>query len=166
MEIRPKIKIELTSIDKLIEIKGWVLLLILWGLTIYSLINLPAIIPTHFSFNGQPDNFGSKSIVLLLPIVGTILFAGMTILNKYPHVFNYPKRITVENALFQYTIATKMLRYLKTALVLIFSLIVLFTYTTAIGKTNGLGLWFLPVVLGLVFIPMAYFITKLVKAGK
>jgi hypothetical protein len=51
----------------------------------------------------------------------------MTILNRYPYLFNYPIAINSENALRQYTNSTRMIRYLKLSVVTIFTLIVLFT---------------------------------------
>jgi hypothetical protein len=38
-------------------------------------------------------------IVLALPIVATVLFLGLSILNQYPHVFNYPTEMEEGDAL-------------------------------------------------------------------
>jgi uncharacterized membrane protein len=120
---RPKIRTELTTADKMVEILGWFVLLVTWIFTIASYSNLPDIIPIHYNGAGKADGFGNKINILILPFIATILFVGMTIANKFPHVFNYPTRITEENALRQYTNATRMLRYLKLILVVLFSLI-------------------------------------------
>ena len=98
---RPKIKLGLTNTDKIIEFIGWILLIGTWILAILSFSNLPESIPTHFNGAGEADGFGEKSNIFALPIIGTILFIGMTMLNKNPHIFNYPKAITNENALSQ-----------------------------------------------------------------
>jgi len=88
----------------------------------------------------------------------------MTVLNKFPHVFNYPTEVTSENALKQYTNATRMIRYLKAIIVFIFGLIDYKTIQHALGQTVGLGIWFLPLTLGLIFIPLGYFVYKSMKA--
>jgi hypothetical protein len=93
-------------------------------------------------------------MLLILPALGTIIFIGLTQLNKYPHIFNYLTKITESNARKQYTIATRMLRFMKAAILLIFSMIILYTYLTTIGAASGLGIWFLPLTLGLVLIPV------------
>ena len=163
METRPKIKLVLTPLDNKLELISKVFLVVMWGLTVYTFLKLPAIIPIHFNASGQVDNHGNKQTLLILPILATIIYFGLTQLNKYPHIFNYMTRITEDNAEKQYTIATRILRFLKLAILLIFSLIILFTYLTTIGVTNGLGFWFLPLTFGLLLIPTILSISQSLK---
>jgi hypothetical protein len=100
-----------------------------------------------------------------LPILASLLYFGLTKLNQYPQSFNYIGTITVENAEKQYTIASRMLRFLKIALLLIFSHIILFTYLTTIGLTNGLGVVFLPFTLGIALIPIIFYIRQSIKSN-
>ena len=158
MTDRPKIKLELTTIDKTLEILGWISILAIWILTITNYTNLPDIIPIHYNGAGQADGFGGKGNIVTLPLISTVLYIGMTILNKFPHIFNYPTDITQDNALRQYTNATRMIRYLKLIIVVIFGVIVLQTIRNVNGQTNELGVWFLPLILGLIFIPLIYFL--------
>ena len=155
---RPKIKVELSIADKLVEIIGWVAIVSLWGYTLLNFHSLPDTIPTHFDFKGEANDYGSKSILLVLPILATVLLIGMTTLNNYPNVFNYPVPVTEENALRQYTIATRLIRYMKLSVVILFSLIVYKTVETVSHRADGLGLWFLPLTLAIVFGPMLFFI--------
>lgn len=157
---RPRIKIELTVTDKAVEIIGWFALLAIWVLAISNYSNLPDTIPTHYNGMGNADGFGNKTNILILPLIANILFVGITIINKFPHIFNYPTQITVENALRQYTNATRMLRFMKLILVILFGLITFKTIKGANGQSFGLGVWFLPLTLGLIFIPLTYFIIK------
>lgn len=166
MEERPIIKLELTTADKTFEIIGWLLIISLWGLIITKYAHLPETIPTHYNGAGQADGFGGKTTILTLPLIATILFVGMTILNKFPHIFNYPSNITQDNALRQYTNATRMIRYLKLIIVIIFGLIAFKTIQNSNGQANGLGIWFLPMTLGLIFIPLIYFVAKSLKRTK
>ncbi len=135
----------------------------MWGLTLYAFLKLPATIPTHFNAAGQADDHGNKLTLLILPILATVIYFGLTQLNKFSHIFNYMKKITDENAERQYAITTKLLRFMKLAILLIVTLIVLFTYLTTIGVTNGLGFWFLPLVVGLLLFPTAIAISKSLK---
>ncbi len=157
MNARPKIALKLSQTDKIIEISSFLILAILWILVVYNYAGLPAIIPTHYNALGEADRFGNKDNIFSLPIIATVLFVGMTFLNKFPHIFNYPTNITTENALGQYTNATKMMRVVKLAIVFIFALM---TFKTIQAST--LGIWFLPLVLMLVFIPIFF----QVKASK
>ena len=160
MEERPKIKLELTATDKTFEVVGWLSVFAIWVLTIVCYTNLPDTIPIHYNGAGKADGFGGKATILTLPFIATILFIGLTVLNKFPHLFNYPINITNENALRQYANITRMIRLLKLIIVIIFGLISFKTIQNTHGQSEGLGIWFLPLTIGLIFIPLTYFVIK------
>jgi uncharacterized membrane protein len=160
MDERPKIKLDLTKTDKVIEFTGWTLLIGTWVLAILSFSHLPESIPTHFNGAGEADGFGEKTNIFVLPIIGMVLFIGMTMINKNPHIFNYPKAITNKNALSQYSNATRMIRVLKLIIVFVFGLILVMTLQNTNGNADGLGTWFLPLTIGLFIIPTLYFLIK------
>jgi uncharacterized membrane protein len=163
MKERPRLNLELTQADKSVEIIGWLLIFAIWGLTILNYQNLPDTIPIHYNVAGVADGFGDKWMIFTLPIVATVLFVGLTILNKFPHILNYPTEITADNALRQYTNVTRLIRYLKVIIVVIFGLITFLTIRHANGQTDGLGIWFLPLTMGLIFMPLIYFSIKSIK---
>jgi uncharacterized membrane protein len=160
METRPKIKPEQSAFDIILEISGWVVLSLLWIITLYFFKNLPDNIPTHFNAAGEVDAYGNRSSILLLPVIGTVLFIGMTILNRYPYIFNYPVKISPENATKQYTMATRLIRLLKLSILIIFIMIIWSTSNVALEKSSRMGAWFLPVMLGIIFIPMGFYIFR------
>ena len=162
-EERPKITLIPSTADKLVDLLGWIMLLAIWGWTITHYSTLPDTIPTHFNGAGEPDGFGSKASIIGLPFIATLLFIGLTVLNRYPHSFNYPSPVTQNNALRLYTLATRMLRYLKLVLVLVFGGIEFMTIQNATGKAAGLGVWFLPLTLVLIFFPLIYFVIKSIQ---
>ena len=90
----------------------------------------------------------------------------MTILNKFPHTYNYLTEITTENALKHYTDATRLIRYLKLNVVIVFGLILLQTIRNANGQADGLGVWFTPMTICFLFIPIAYYLIKSSQAKK
>ena len=163
MNKRPKIKLQLKQTDKVLEVVGWVSVFGIWALTLTNYSILPEIIPIHFNGVGKADGFGNKTHIFVLPIISTLLFIGLTTLNKHPHIFNYPSQITKENAVHQYTNATRMMRVLKLVIVLLFGLIVFKTIQNVNGHAGGLGTWFLPLTMGMIFIPILYFLIKSLK---
>ena len=163
METRPKLILDLSPTDKLIEIAGWTTLAILWLFTLIIYGNLPEIIPTHFDASGQTNDQGPKMTIMFLPVIVTLAFLGLTVLNQYPHIFNYPTNITSNNASRQYQNATSMIRILKLILPLVGCFIILMISLTVAGKAEGLRVLLLPLVLGLVLIPVTYFIVKAIK---
>ena len=160
MEVRPKLKIELNSIDILAEIIGWVVLVSIWVIAISNFQNLPDQVPIHFNAYGQVDSYGSKSTIFLLPIIGTILFIGLTILNNFPHIFNFPGKIHLDNAQSQYKNATRLIRFLKLFIVFILLVIVFKTLETTNQKSEGLGIWFLPLFVGVTISLLTIFVVK------
>lgn len=163
MNKRPKIKPALTTADKVFENLGVVVIVAIWYGIITNYGLLPDIIPIHFNGAGKADGYGAKSNILILPIIATVIYLGLTQLNKYPYVFNYAVKITEENALRQYTLATRMIRYLKCIVVMIFGFISLQTIRNVKGQSLGLGTWFLPISVVLIFVPMIYFVLKSIK---
>ncbi len=161
--MRPIIEIRLTQIDKIIEVFGYVTLISLWIMTIVSFNSLPESIPIDYNALGEVDNYSRKTFIFMLPIIGTFLFAFLTVLNNNPKNFNYSIKITEENAKKQYTNSTKMMRFFKFIVVLILLMIDFQTIQTAKGKSEGLGIWFLPLIIGLIFIPLGYFVYKSYK---
>ena len=160
MEGQPKLKVTLFATDWIIEILAVVTLLAIWIVVLVNYANLPDEIPTHYNGSGEADGFSHKNEIFALPIVTTILFAGLTIINRFPHIFNYPTEITPDNAALQYKFMTRMIRFLKLSIAVIFLMIVLGTVATANEITNGLGKWFLPCVMALIFVPTLYFIIR------
>jgi uncharacterized membrane protein len=160
MEVRPKIKLTLSPFDKALDRLSKCFLLLLLGLTVYSLWKLPSIIPIHYGDSGHADKYGKKVTLLIYPILGTIIYVVLGQIGKYPEIFNYITKITADNAPQQYGQATRVIRLLKLAISIIFVLIVLFTNLTTIGITDGLGRWFLPTVVALILIPTIVLITQ------
>lgn len=155
---RPRIKPELNTADKIVEISGWLVLAITWIFVLTHYSGLPPTIAIHYNAAGIADGYGAKIHALILPAIASVILVSMTLLNKVPHIFNYLVTITEENAHRQYTNATRMVRYLKLVLVLIFDILAFQIIWHSEGKIDGLGTWFTPFVLTLIFVPLIWFI--------
>ena len=71
----------------------WAALLCYLSMIFYLIIrwgSLPEEIPTHFGFSGQPDSWGGKSSLLVLPIIGGLLYGMMAVIERFPSVWNTP----------------------------------------------------------------------------
>lgn len=156
-------KIKSTKTDRIIEVIGWILLLGIWVLAIISFSDLPDTIPIHFNASGKADRFGEKTNIFILPIIGTILFIGMTFLIKNLHILKYPTATTDKDVYRQYSNTAQMIRILKLVIVLVFGLIVMKTLQNANGNADGLGAWFLPLTIGSFIVPIIYFLVKSIK---
>lgn len=160
---RPRIKIELEPIDRIIEAIGVIGLILLIGLPIFYFSQLPEIIPTHFNAKGEPDGFNGKASIWLLPICGFLIHLGLFWINKYPHKFNFPQKLTEENAEKLYRIATRMTRVLNTIILLVFAYLTYSTIQIGLENQNGLGPLFLPIFILLIIGTIGYFTVKSMK---
>ncbi|WP_417291423.1 DUF1648 domain-containing protein [Corallibacter sp.] len=137
---RPKIEIEKSVQDKLLQITPFILLGI--GL-VYTLINynsLPAQVPVHFNFSGEVTNYAEKNSIWFLTILGFVLTFGMYKLMQYPHQFNYPVKITPENAEKQYKSAIKMMTYMNIGVASLFLIINYEIVRVSINSESGFSL--------------------------
>ena len=153
-------KIKFTGFDFLLEAIGILALCLLLILPYLYADVMPERIPRHFNFYGQPDAWCGKWSVYVLQGIGLVLFVMMTILNRFPGKFNYFVAITDQNALIQYQISTRMVRYLKTVVICIFFFLLFKSIQISIGEAENLGQYFLLVVLIAVFGPVIYYLRK------
>ncbi len=158
---RPRINIEKDTLDHIIIGVGWIgwIALILMPIFYYS--ELPEEIPRHYGLDGQADAWSGKSVIWSLPMIGSILFFGLLILRRFPHILNYPTKITAENAEQQYRMAGRILSITNTLMVLAFSYITFASIQNGLGRMDGLGSWFLPVFVGLILLSIAYYLYQM-----
>jgi len=162
---RPKITIPLRPLDYALEGLAVFSLLLLFVVDALNYGQLSEQIPTHYNFNGSPDGFGSKITLWVLPVVGLVLYIFMTLINRLPESFNYLVKITPENAAFQYTLATRLIRTMKAFVMLLFAFLVWRTISIVNGEAEGLGSWPLLVVVS-VTLGTTFFIILKSSANK
>lgn len=160
---RPKLEIEKEGLDKLLEYIGLLGLIVLIALPLYYYGSLPDTIPSHFGSDGTPDDWSGKGMIWLLPGIGVIMYIGLTILNRFPHTFNYLKQITQENAYYQYKLATRLIRFINTFISCSFAYITWVTIQSAEDNSEGFGELFLPIFLGGIFLVIAYYFYMALK---
>ncbi|MCK0110202.1 DUF1648 domain-containing protein [Flavobacteriaceae bacterium S0825] len=156
---RPRIKVPFETVDIIIEFISITLLILMWVYCIVNYMELPDTIATHFNGAGEPDGYGSKQTVWVIPIIATVMYIGLFILNKYPHMHNYMVNITEENALKNYKFSTRIVRVVNFLCVLLMTYITYMIVESAFGKQFNLGTWFVPVVIGVsIILPIIIFV--------
>lgn len=120
--------------------------------------DIPDKIPGHYNALGETDRWTGKSELLFLPILGWLLFIGVTVIELFPKLWNTGVTVTEENWPRVYRVIKNMLASTKLQLSAIF---VFLTINSALQ--NELPSWFLPLVLVLVFGSLTYFIVRLVQ---
>ncbi|WP_456440461.1 DUF1648 domain-containing protein [Psychroserpens sp.] len=156
---RPKIKVPLEGIDIVLDLISATLLILLIVFTVISYTELPDTIPSHFNAAGEVDGYSGKSMIWLLPAIGVVLFLGLYVINKFPHIHNYMVNITEENALKNYRFSTRIVRFTNLFIMVIFGLITYSIVESAKGNNSNLDSWILPFVIGTsIILPIAILI--------
>lgn len=144
---RPKLNIPITLGERIWNIVGYASYLSSVFLLIYVWDRLPDQVPAHFNALGEVDRWGSKWMLSLLPLIGLILFIMMRLLEKYPHVHNYPERLNHSNASAFYLNSRKLINQIKNISLLFFAILLFESIAIAMGWSGGLGKWFLPLMI-------------------
>jgi uncharacterized membrane protein len=126
--------------------------------------SLPAKIPMHFNFAGQPDRWSSRDSIFSLLGVMAALYAGLSILQMFPHIYNYPFGLTSQNAYRQYQLARQLLTLIKTEIVCLFSIIQWAFILVHRERSHGLGISFLLIMMLAIFGTIAVYFVQASKA--
>ena len=159
---QPKINIPKTRFETFLDAVGIIsyITLIVYLLAQYGA--LPDSVPGHYNAAGEVDRWGSKTELFILPIVAAVLWVPMTILEKYPHTYNY-LNLREDNFEAQYKNGKLMMNVLKNEIVLLFSWITYQNIRVAIGESEGLGAAFLPVFLAVIFGSLFIFMFRMLR---
>ncbi len=123
--------------DRIDQVLEFISLLAMIGLVILSIYfynQLPEEIPNHFNVHGEADGYGHKGSIFMLPVIGLLILILFGTIEKYPHTFNYRKKITKENAFTQYKLSLRLLRSLRMIIHVGFLIMLWFQIQMAIGK--------------------------------
>ncbi|MBD3401750.1 DUF1648 domain-containing protein [candidate division GN15 bacterium] len=131
--MRPRLLIPWSSSEKWLEaISAAGMLGPIW-IVAHSWGHLPERIPRHYNFAGEVDAYGGKELLLVLIAIHLSMWLGLTILSRYPHIYNYPLQITEQNAARQYRLARQLLIFVKTVVTWLFMGIIGHIVLTGLG---------------------------------
>lgn len=131
---RPKVHIEKTTLTKFADILGNAGILVMILLVALNWGSLPDTVPTHFNGAGDADGWGSKFTLLILPVIAIFLHILLGVVERKPHLHNYPVRLTEENAPLFYAESVKIINLTKNIIALMFAYI---TFHIIRGALNG-----------------------------
>ena len=101
-------------------LSGVLLLIVYWS-------KLPDTVPIHFNIKGEADGWGSKYTLIILPIIAVGFYAFLTMMESKPHFFNFPVKITEQNAQQQFDLARDLLNVSKNLSTILLAVIAIFT---------------------------------------
>lgn len=121
---------------------------------------LPARIPTHFDFAGNPNGWGSPSTLFLFPAVAIANYLLLTVVARFPSSFNYPVAVNAENRPQLEALTLEMIDWLKMEMVFLFAWIQ-WTIINSAQEGHGPSLALLPVCLLAIFGTIIWFIVAM-----
>ncbi len=154
---RPIIKIPLTRPELILEFIATISLLLMIVTIMISWSSIPEIVPKHFNITGEIDAWGKKNLLFSPITLAVITYTLLSVLTRFPHIYNYPVIITAENAERQYRTARTLITALKTEIVLS----LFYIQWTVISRTKAL---FTPIIIFIILGTVIYFIYRAYKA--
>ena len=137
----------------IIQIVGIVIYLIVaWG-------SIPDQIPGHFNASGEVNRWDSRGTLFIMPGIALGMFILMSVVERYPHIWNTGVRITEENKFRIYGILRSLLYTIKLVIVTAFVFIAIIQ-----SLVQALPVWFIPVLMSLIILPILFHIVLLFKA--
>lgn len=149
-------KLKNSKFDWILEI---ICLVLLVGLTVYLIFNwgsIPEKIPAHYDWEGNIDRWGSKTELMILPIMSWFLYLLITGLQQVPLAWNTGVKITEENEERVYRTLKYLLETLK---VIVVADLTYLAVNSIIG--TPLSGWFTVIVLVAVFGDLVFWIVRL-----
>lgn len=154
-----KAKRQKTLYAKVTNILCLVMLIGTFAGLIFFWNQIPDQIPGHFDGAGNIDRWGDKSELWITPVMSLILYAGISVLENFPGVWNTGVKVTPENHDRVYGTLQNMISTEKLVMVSLFTCV-----TASSAFVMPLPVWFLPVTLLLTFGTIAVSLIRLYRA--
>lgn len=163
MERRPVIQFSRSKAETILEVISLFVIISMIAYVAYEWHDMPERIPMHFNGKGEIDGWGNRLSLIAVPLIGVIVYVGLTLLSKFPHVYNYPIPITSQNAHGQYQNARLFMNSLKTVIVILFGFIEWSVIQSAKEGNAELNLWVLGFILLMLFGTIIFFIVRSIQ---
>lgn len=150
-----------TREDLILEIIAAVLLVVMWGFTVWLYHVSPEKIPVHFNAAGEANGWGGRSELFIIAGIATAISVLMFCVSRGPStIFNYPFRVTKDNIQIQHQIAVRMIRYINIGMILIMTTSLLAMGHEAIGISTAAASAMTQIMILALFVLIALFVVK------
>ncbi len=125
------------AFSKVISVLCAVVVVVTLARVILAWGSLPNTIPVHYGFDGQIDEWGSKTRIFVVPVLLLVLHIGIEIVERHPKWWNTSVKVTSKNRDGVYRAAAALLASMKAVLVVSLSAV------SAVQVGGGAQPWFL-----------------------
>ena len=157
-EYRPDITIPKSTLQKIANAVGYGVFIVGVLYSIISLSTLPSEVPIHFNFVGEADGWGSKYVLLVLPLIGIVTVLALEAVEKRPHIHNYPQYMNEANVRQFYEVSVRTSNLIKNGTLLIFGLLQIEIVQSAKSAQFTFGVTLVRVIVVALFVPIGWHI--------
>ena len=118
-------------------------------------------VPLHYNIYGEADVYSRKWTIFIVPILMIITYIALSILQRKPHIFNYPIQVTDENRDKLYEIGVEMVVVFKLLVTLMFSVLSTSNILNAVNKNGYISVWPIISIILVWFVVFIYYIYKM-----
>ena len=152
---------DIISIRFFVEIFSITALLFVGYMLIIYYSELPNTVPSHYNICGEADAYSHKWVIFIVPFLMIITYIALSILQRKPHIFNYPIQVTDENRDGLYKVGVEMVVVSKMLVMLMFAALCASCIFDSINKKGYVNIWFILIPsIGLLIVPI-YYIVKM-----
>ncbi len=155
-----------TVCDWAVEISSF--LCLIWAfypLFFYKRLDAETLIPSHYNLLGEVDGWGDRSFLWALPSIAFVVYIILSILQRYPEMYNYPIKVTKKNAKSLHRLGVQLIRYIKFITIFIFAYLNNRSFSSAIeGKNSDLNLYIIGILTIGLFVVTLFSVIKMVKS--
>jgi uncharacterized membrane protein len=125
---------------------------------------LPERIATHFNAEGVANGLGARSTLWVLVGIAVLLYGALSVINFVPRVVNLKRPLAPAQDKAVLAEAMAMVGWIKVELCWMFAYLCLAMVRNGMGLQVGLGAWFLPVTLVVVFGTCGFYMMRVFRA--
>ena len=104
-------------------------------------------------------------MIWVVPILAGITYFSLRIIRRGPHQFNYPVKITAQNAEKQYQLAQTMIASINLATIILLLTLLWNMILVATGKASQMSLYTVIPAFLLIFVPLLIYRREAKKIG-
>lgn len=127
---------------------------------------LPERIATHFNGEGMANGFGAKSTLWVLVGIAVLLYGILSAISLLPRVVNLKRPLAPERERVVMAESMAMVGWIKVVVCWMFAYICLAMVRNGMGLQVGVGAWFLPVTLVVVFGICVVYMVRILRSAR
>jgi uncharacterized membrane protein len=152
------LEVRLKTVRELIAVAG----LVFAGMVVADFYSrLPERIATHFNGEGVANGFGARSTLWVLVGIAFLLYAALSAISLAPRVVSVKRPLAPERERVVLAESMAMVGWIKAEMCWMFAYLCLAMVRNGMGLQLGIGAWFLPVTLLVVFGTCGFYLVRI-----